>query len=87
MQLTCPWCGPRDVEEFVFGGDAAVIRPKHDDPSLAAWRAYLYERDNPCGLHREFWHHEAGCRQWLIVTRDTASHEILSFDLAKKELS
>jgi sarcosine oxidase subunit delta len=38
---------------------------------------YLYIRANPKGLHRERWVHAAGCGQWLVVERDTVSHEIL----------
>lgn len=37
---------------------------------------YVYQRDNPRGLYDEHWHHTAGCRRWLVVTRDTATHEI-----------
>ncbi|WP_366514639.1 sarcosine oxidase subunit delta [Mesorhizobium sp.] len=35
-------------------------------------------RDNPAGVHRELWFHEQGDRSWLIVTRNTVTHEILS---------
>ena len=24
----------------------------------------------------EYWHHAAGCRRWLVVTRDTVTHEV-----------
>ena len=37
---------------------------------------YVYLRDNPRGRYEEFWHHTSGCRRWLVVTRDTATHEI-----------
>lgn len=56
-------------------GDAAPIRPEPDAPA-ADWHEYLHLRDNPKGLHREFWHHVSGCRRWLIVERDTVNHEI-----------
>jgi sarcosine oxidase subunit delta len=26
----------------------------------------------------EYWHHGGGCRSWLVVERDTATHEIFS---------
>ena len=38
---------------------------------------------NPAGLHRELWYHEQGDRSWLVVTRDTVSHEITSVELAR----
>ena len=43
---------------------------------------YLYLRDNPAGSHQELWFHEQGDRSWLVVTRDTASHEITHVELA-----
>ena len=42
------------------------------------WRSYVYERDNPAGRQREYWHHSAGCRAWIVVTRDTRTHRIES---------
>ena len=47
------------------------------------WRNQ-YIRDNPAGTHRELWYHEMGDRSWLIVTRDTVSHEILKVELAAR---
>ncbi len=37
---------------------------------------YVYLRDNPAGAHRELWYHGAGCRSWLVVARDTRTHQI-----------
>jgi sarcosine oxidase subunit delta len=31
----------------------------------------------------EYWQHVAGCRTWLIVTRDTTSHEIANIAFAR----
>jgi sarcosine oxidase subunit delta len=31
---------------------------------------------NPKGLHREYWQHVMGCRQWLVLERNTATNEI-----------
>ena len=45
---------------------------------------YVYLRDNPAGLHKEHWHHSAGCHSWLVVTRDTVTHEIVGVELAGK---
>ena len=44
---------------------------------------YAYLRDNPAGVHRELWFHEQGDRSWLVVTRDTQTHEILGAELAR----
>jgi len=45
-------------------------------------------RENPAGSLRELWFHEAGDRSWLVVTRDTMTHEIsdvqMACDVARK---
>ena len=67
MRLPCPHCGTRDVQEFTYLGDANVERPDADEMSEAAMTRYVYERDNPAGRQREYWHHSAGCRAWIVV--------------------
>jgi len=75
LQIPCPWCGTRDETEFRFGGEAHVERPGID-VSDAEWADYLFNRENPKGLHYERWFHTFGCRQWFNVARDTVTHEI-----------
>ncbi len=83
MRIPCPYCGERDAQEFSYLGDATVVRPDGTAPdALGAFHDYVYLRDNPAGPHREYWHHVAGCRSWLIVTRDTRSHEVTAAELA-----
>lgn len=76
LSIPCPHCGLRDETEFVNGGEADIQRPA-PECSEEAWAAYLFTRANPKGPLRERWFHRFGCRRWLIVTRDTLSHEIL----------
>lgn len=77
LQITCPWCGPRDEVEFGCGGEAGIVRPKDPDAaSDAEWADYLYLRDNIKGAHREQWWHAAGCRRWFIVERHTVSYAV-----------
>lgn len=85
MIIDHPLLGPRDAEEFTCLGDACLIdRPDGvAEHAAEAFAAYLYERDNPAGLHRELWFHDHGDRSWLVVTRDTVSHEILKVELAR----
>ena len=74
-RIDCPWCGVRDEAEFKYGGDAWGKRPGPDGDGDAFF-AYVYERPNPKGWHIEWWHHVAGCRQWLKVVRHTVTHDI-----------
>ena len=84
MIIDHPLLGPRDAAEFVCLGDAALIdRPDGMAEGAAAFHDYLYLRDNPAGEHRELWYHEQGDRSWLVVTRDTLTHEVLRVELAR----
>jgi heterotetrameric sarcosine oxidase delta subunit len=81
MRIVCPICGERGLAEFAYGGDATVRRPSLDAP-VEAWQAAVYDRENPRAIHAEFWHHALGCRAWLRVERDTATHRITSVTLS-----
>ena len=85
MIIDHPLLGPRDAQEFTYLGDAALIHRPDASAADAAERfhEYLYLRDNPAGPHRELWFHEQGDRSWLVVTRDTRTHEILRVELAR----
>jgi sarcosine oxidase subunit delta len=81
MRIPCPYCGSRDAQEFVYRGDASPVRPADPDPERVF--DYLYLRDNPAGPLREHWYHAQGCRNWLVVARDTRTHQISGAGLAK----
>lgn len=85
MLIDHPLLGPRDAAEFTCLGDASLIdRPDWQDENASEkFHDYLYLRDNPAGEHRELWYHEQGDRSWLIVTRDTLTHDILNVELAR----
>jgi methylglutamate dehydrogenase subunit B len=84
MIIHHPILGPRDAQEFVYLGDAALIeRPDGMTAGIEAFHDYLYKRENPAGEHRELWYHEQGDRSWLVVTRNTVTHEILAVELAR----
>jgi heterotetrameric sarcosine oxidase delta subunit len=79
LRIPCPWCGPREEDEFSYGGEAHIARPL--DPAALSdgeWADYLFMRTNPMGRHRERWVHSHGCRRWFNVERDTTSHEIIA---------
>jgi sarcosine oxidase subunit delta len=85
MRICCPYCGDRDLREFVYLGDAALKRPDPNAPgALEQFTAYVYQRDNTAGAHRDFWYHAAGCHAWLVVTRNTLTHDILAVESAKE---
>ncbi|MCL4169222.1 UNVERIFIED_CONTAM: hypothetical protein GTU68_011302 [Idotea baltica] len=85
MLIDHPLLGPRDSQEFTYLGDASLIdRPDWQaDDAADQFHDYLYQRDNPAGLHRELWFHEVGDRSWLVVTRNTVTHEITSVEMAR----
>jgi sarcosine oxidase subunit delta len=89
MIINHPLLGPRDAAEFTILGDAiAMMRPdtsapgKPDQALLDAFHDYIHLRENPAGVHHELWYHEQGDRSWLVVTRDTISHDVISVVLA-----
>lgn len=83
MRITCPHCGERDRREFYYAGaDVALSRPA-PDAGEGAWDDYLHNRDNPAGETRDLWYHETGCGAWIVVTRNTVTHEVLSSKLAR----
>ncbi len=85
MIINHPLLGPRNAAEFVYLGDAALInRPDWQaKDAMERFYEYLYLRDNPAGEHRELWFHEQGDRSWLVVTRNTLTHEISKVELAR----
>ena len=83
MRIPCPFCGERDLHEFVNRGEAGPPRPDPDAPDAAArFFDYLYLRDNPRGPDREHWYHAVGCRRWLTVVRDTRTHAVIEVAFA-----
>lgn len=81
MLIPHPLLGPRDAQEFTCLGCASLLARPAPGASAEVLADYLFLRDNPAGLHRELWFHEQGDRSWLVVTRDTVTHEILGAEL------
>jgi sarcosine oxidase subunit delta len=77
LRIPCPYCGVRDEPEFIFGGPSHITRPalEVDD---ATWTQYLFDRENPAGLHHERWLHAYGCGLWFNVARNTLTHELVA---------
>jgi sarcosine oxidase subunit delta len=82
MRLPCPICGERDIREFYYQGAAVALDRPDPEATVEAWQDYVYLRDNQPGPLREMWHHDSGCSAWIVVTRNTATHEVLGAALA-----
>ena len=77
LLIPCPCCGPRAESEFRWRGDARVKRPRPEAlADDAGWLGHLFWRPPADGTVEEIWFHEAGCRQFIVVTRDTRTHAI-----------
>jgi sarcosine oxidase subunit delta len=77
LLIACPWCGERPENEFHYGGEAHINRPR--DPAALddwAWAEFLYIRSNPKGMHYERWRHLHGCGRFFNCMRDTISDSI-----------
>jgi methylglutamate dehydrogenase subunit B len=84
VNIVCPVCGERDYTEFRYGGDASKTRPPHGTTDARTWHDYVFLFENPRGPHLEFWQHVLGCRQWLVLERDTSSNQVGISRLARE---
>ena len=84
LRIACPYCGERDQVEFAYGGDASEEFPELTNSDVGRWTEFVFVRENPRGVHGEYWHHQYGCRQWLRVVRDTVTHQVHSVAPARQ---
>lgn len=84
MRIPCPICGDRDRREFYYVGDAVALDRPAPDAGIDAWDSYVHLRDNPAGVTRDLWYHDGGCGSWLVVTRNTVTHDVIGAELARK---
>lgn len=74
--LTCPYCGIAcDETELSPGGEAHVQRAGME-ASDEVFEQYLFERENPKGIHFERWRHSNGCGKWFHAARHTVTLEV-----------
>ena len=77
--IRCPNCGERDMSEFAYGGEAHIARPTTSETmNDQEWAGYVFHRTNPKGIFAERWNHQAGCRRWFNMLRNTATDDILA---------
>jgi sarcosine oxidase, subunit delta len=73
--MTCPLNGPRNISEFVWGGEVKAM-PDPATASDAAWTEYLFLEENAAGEIYEWWLH-APTNYWFIARRNTLSDTII----------
>lgn len=80
LLIPCPACGTRPEGEFSCLGEAIEPRPDPATLSDGAWAAWLADRANTRGWHRERWWHFRSCGLIFVVERDTVSHAIRTIE-------
>jgi sarcosine oxidase subunit delta len=73
--MNCPLNGPRNISEFVWGGDVKAM----PDPAACSdreWTDHLFIEENIAGIVHEWWLH-APTNFWFIARRNTITDEIL----------
>lgn len=75
LQLPCPNCGRRPVEEFRYGEIPSVPEEITDPEARDLDLGFM--RTNPEGPVTERWFHEFGCRRWMTIRRDTRTDQVL----------
>lgn len=76
LLLRCPYCGVMcDETELTPGGEAHLTRfgPGSTDDDF---EGYLFQRENPKGVHFERWRHTYGCGKWFHAARCTVTHMV-----------
>jgi sarcosine oxidase, subunit delta len=73
--LNCPLNGPRNISEFVWGGEARDM-PDPADLSHRDWGAWVFLENNSAGIIREWWCH-VPTSFWFIAERNTVTDEIV----------
>ena len=73
--LNCPLNGPRNISEFVWGGEVKEM-PAPAEVSDRGWADYVFIENNVAGVVREWWCH-VPTSFWFIAERNTVTEEII----------
>ena len=73
--MHCPLNGPRNISEFVWGGEVKLM-PEDAKTSDRDWADYVFLENNTAGLVREWWCH-VPTSYWFIAERNTVTDEIV----------
>ncbi len=73
--MNCRLNGPRNISEFVWGGE---VKPMPDPATLPSreWGAFVFLENNTAGVVREWWCH-VPTSFWFIAERNAVTDEIL----------
>ena len=74
LLVTCPNCGPREVEELRCAGESTK-RPT-SAPSQRELNEYVYFREGVWDVQREWWFCRT-CEEWFLAERHTYTNEVL----------
>jgi len=69
-RLVCPFCGPRELREFVFHKTLPGAE------QIGAFQ-HTYERVASAEHSVEHWQHLEGCRGWLLIERNPSTGALL----------
>ncbi|MEM7111090.1 MAG: sarcosine oxidase subunit delta [Chloroflexota bacterium] len=75
ININCPHCGRRPIEEFVYGEIPVVPDEITGVDERDLDRAYML--NNPEGVSIEAWFHVYGCRRWVRLKRDTRTDKVV----------
>ncbi len=84
LRIPCPSCGERDYTEFRYGGDANKGGPRMATATSRHGTTTYFCSTIPKVAHLEYWQHVLGCRQWLVLERDTATNAVGRSVLARE---
>lgn len=73
--MNCPLNGPRNISEFVFGGEVTDMPMAISAPDVE-WADYVFLENNSAGVVREWWLHTTS-GYWFIAERNTTTDEII----------
>ena len=73
--MTCPLHGPRNISEFVYGGQVKVM-PDYQNVSDTDWAHHVFYEKNDVGIVLEWWMHSPRSL-WFIAERHNATDEII----------
>lgn len=73
--LTCPLNGPRNITEFVYGGEV-IDMPDPNRCTNEDWADYVFLENNEADVVQEWWFH-VPTAHWFIAERNTVTEEVI----------